>query len=139
MQISLKEKSIRQFISYFCVGGTAAIVEWVMFAIFANGIGINYLAATCVAFIFSTTTNWFLGRIWTFKDSNRYKGKGFYELFLIFFVSGVGLLFNVGLMYVFVTLMRMNSPVKKVISKIAATGIVFIWNFLIRKYCIYRK
>ena len=139
MQVSLRNNSIKQFISYFCVGGIAAIVEWVMFALFANKLEINYLAATCAAFIFSTTANWFLGKIWTFKDSNRYEGKGLYELLLIFLVSGVGLLFNVGLMYVFVTLMRMNSPIKKVLSKIAATGIVFIWNFLIRKYIIYRK
>ena len=41
-------------------------------------------------------------------------------------------------MYLFVTVMGFDSSLGKTLSKIAATGIVFIWNFLIRKLVIYR-
>lgn len=143
MQISLREvvqkTIVRQLLSYFCVGGIAAIVEWVLFAFFANILNINYIIATCLAFVFSTTTNWFLGKKWTFKDSSTYKGKETQEVFLIFLVSGIGLLFNIGLMLFFVTILRMNTATLKVLSKILATGIVFIWNFIIRKLVIYRN
>lgn len=61
------KKIIQQFISYFFVGGISAIVEWIFFALFANFVELNYLFATCLAFVFSTATNWFLGRKWTFK------------------------------------------------------------------------
>lgn len=129
----LNKANIKQFISYFFVGGVAAIVEWVMFFIFANVLQINYFVSTVIAFIFSTTANWILGRITTFKDNNTYKDKKAKEAFLVFIVSAIGLLFNLILMYLFVTVMGFDSSLGKTLSKIAATGIVFIWNFLIRK------
>ena len=134
----LNKANIKQFISYFFVGGVAAIVEWVMFFIFANVLQINYFVSTVIAFIFSTTANWILGRITTFKDNNTYKDKKTKEAFLVFVVSAIGLLFNLILMYLFVTVMGFDSSLGKTLSKIAATGIVFIWNFLIRKLVIYK-
>lgn len=134
----LNKANIKQFISYFFVGGVAAIVEWVMFFIFANVLQINYFVSTVIAFIFSTTANWILGRITTFKDNNTYKDKKAKEAFLVFVVSAIGLLFNLLLMYLFVTVMGFDSSLGKTLSKIAATGIVFIWNFLIRKLVIYK-
>lgn len=134
----LNKANIKQFISYFFVGGVAAIVEWVMFFIFANVLQINYFVSTVIAFIFSTTANWILGRITTFKDNNMYKDKKAKEAFLVFIVSAIGLLFNLILMYLFVTVMGFDSSLGKTLSKIAATGIVFIWNFLIRKLVIYK-
>lgn len=134
----LNKANIKQFISYFFVGGVAAIVEWVMFFIFANVLQINYFVSTVIAFIFSTTANWILGRITTFKDNNTYKDKKAKEAFLVFVVSAIGLLFNLILMYLFVTVMEFDSSLGKTLSKIAATGIVFIWNFLIRKLVIYK-
>ena len=131
----LNKANIKQFISYFFVGGVAAIVEWVMFFIFANVLQINYFVSTVIAFIFSTTANWILGRITTFKDNNTYKDKKAKEAFL---VCAIGLLFNLILMYLFVTVMGFDSSLGKTLSKIAATGIVFIWNFLIRKLVIYK-
>ena len=134
----LNKANIKQFISYFFVGGVAAIVEWGMFFIFANVLQINYFVSTVIAFIFSTTANWILGRITTFKDNNTYKDKKAKEAFLVFVVSAIGLLFNLILMYLFVTVMGFDSSLGKTLSKIAATGIVFIWNFLIRKLVIYK-
>jgi putative flippase GtrA len=99
---------------------------------------INYFVSTVIAFIFSTTANWILGRITTFKDNNTYKDKKAKEAFLVFIVSAIGLLFNLILMYLFVTVMGFDSSLGKTLSKIAATGIVFIWNFLIRKLVIYK-
>lgn len=129
---------IRQFFSYFLVGGIAAIVEWVCFALFENVFAIHYIIATCLAFIFSTTANWILGRFWTFKNSKAYMGKRAKEMFLVFMVSAVGLLLNMGLMYLFVTTLGLDTPILKIFDKVAATGIVFFWNFLVRKFVIYK-
>ena len=122
----LNKANIKQFISYFFVGGVAAIVEWVMFFIFANVLQINYFVSTVIAFIFSTTANWILGRITTFKDNNTYKDKKAKEAFLVFIVSAIGLLFNLILMYLFVTVMGFDSSLGKTLSKIAATGLSLI-------------
>ena len=135
---SLSKDNIKQFISYFFVGGVAAIVEWVMFFIFANVLNVHYFVSTVIAFIFSTTANWILGRITTFKDKTSYKDKKAKEAVLIFVVSAIGLVFNLILMYLFVTVFGFNGKIGSTCSKIAATGIVFIWNFLIRKLVIYK-
>ena len=135
---SLSKDNIKQFISYFFVGGVAAIVEWVMFFVFANVLNVHYFVSTVIAFIFSTTANWILGRITTFKVNTSYKDKKAKEAVLIFVVSAIGLVFNLILMYLFVTVFGFNGKIGSTCSKIAATGIVFIWNFLIRKLVIYK-
>ena len=134
----LSPKNIRQFISYFGVGGAAALVEWAAFYLFDTVFGIQYLMATVLAFILSTTANWFLGRVFTFKDS-AFKDRKLREIVLVFLVSAIGLLFNLALMYLFVTVLGMNTNILKTAAKILATGIVFIWNFLARKLWIYKE
>ena len=57
---------IKKFISYFFVGGMAAVVEWVSFYIFNKFL--NYTISTIIAFILATTFNYFLGKILTFKN-----------------------------------------------------------------------
>ena len=69
----LSKKNIIQFVSYFFVGGCAAIVEWVMFFIFATLLGLQYMLATALAFVFSTTTNLILGKIISFKESSQFE------------------------------------------------------------------
>ena len=132
------KKNIVQFVSYFFVGGCAALVEWIMFFVFATLLGLQYMLATVLAFIFSTTTNLILGKIIAFKESSQYRNKEVAEAFAIFFVSAIGLLFNMGLMYLFVSILCLNTDFLMTLSKICATGIVFFWNFLIRKLLIYK-
>ena len=128
---------IKQFISYFFVGGMAAMVEWVMLFLFSSLLSVDYMFATVLAFLFSTTANCIIGRMMTFKNSF-YENKRVMEFVLVFLVSVIGLLFNMLLMYLFVDVVGMNTDMLKVFAKILATGIVFVWNFLGRKFLIYR-
>ena len=130
--------NIKQFISYFGVGGVSALVEWAVFSLLEYTLRIPYLLATVLAFLVSTTTNLILGRLFTFKDSAYTKNKK-KEAVLVFFVSAVGLLFNMLLMYLFVEVAGFDSNLQKTIAKILSTGIVFIWNFLSRKLWIYKE
>lgn len=138
MRELLSSKSIKQFLSYFGVGGAAAIVEWVSFTIFVSLLGFPYLLATVIAFLLATTVNWILGRIFAFKDL-AYKEKRLKEVGLVFLVSAIGLGFNILLMYLFVDVIGMRTNMQQTIAKVLATGIVFIWNFLSRKLWIYRE
>lgn len=140
MRDLLSSPNIKQFLSYFGVGGSAAIVEWVCFTVFVSALGLPYLIATVLAFILSTTVNWILGRVFTFKESAyKEKNERVKEVMLVFLVSAIGLGFNMLLMYVFVDVMGMKTNLQQTIAKVLATGTVFIWNFLSRKLWIYRK
>ncbi len=132
------KKTIKQFFSYFCVGGISAFVEWTLFYLFEYFWNLQYLLAVFISFIFSTTVNYFLGRNFTFKSSF-YEKKKLKEFFFVFGVSALGLLFNFILMYIFVDIVGMNTTILKTVAKICSTGIVFMWNFLSRKFIIYKK
>ena len=120
---------LKKFISYFFVGGFCAIVEWVTFYI--SNIFFNYVISTIIAFIIATTVNYFLGVKYTFKDKNNKK-----DFIKVFIVSGIGLLFNIIFMYIFVEIIKISL---NIISKILSTGLVFIWNYISRRLFIYNK
>lgn len=121
-----------QLVSYLFVGGAATLVEWGTFWVFNKALNFHYLLATALAYIIATAANWGLGRLTTFRKAEKQSLAS--ELTKIYLVSAVGLLLNLGLMYVFVQLLGIGS----MISKIMATILVFAWNFLSRKLWIYR-
>ena len=123
-------KEIKKFISYFFVGGMAAIVEWVSFGIF-NSFS-NYNIATIVAFILATTFNYYLGKALTFKKYKQSKK----DIVSVFIVSGIGLVFNIVFMNVFIKIIKLKY---EMIAKILSTGLVFIWNYISRRIFIYKE
>ena len=120
-----------QFVQYFFVGLLATIVEWMGFYSFNELLGLNYLLATALAFFFSTFANWGFGRLIMFKGT----GNLVKEILKIYVVSIMGLIMNLVIMYVLVDAFLF----KEMISKIITTGIVFVWNFLIRKLLVYKS
>lgn len=120
-----------QFFMYLVVGGLATIVEWGFFLFLNSFCGLYYQLATTLAFVASTAANWFFGRLILFHPMKQNTIK---ELLKIYVVSIIGLLMNLIIMYVAIELIGL----KALYSKIIATGIVFIWNFLIRKIVIYK-
>lgn len=124
---------LKQFISYFCVGGIAALVEWFTFFVSNILLGIHYTLATILSFLISTLVNWYLGRSYTFRNSK--KNNTVADIAKVYSVSLIGLGFNLLLMNYFVGILMLYPLVGKIVS----TGIVFIWNFLIRKLYIYKN
>ena len=127
---SRAKENVRQFVLYLVVGGIATIVEWVIFYILNRFNYIHYMGATALAFVVSTFDNWLFCRLMLFKErENIWK-----ELLKIYATSVVGLLMNLLLMWLAVEIFALP----EMISKMIATGIVFMWNFLIRKFVIYK-
>ena len=124
------KEQIKKFISYFFVGGMAAIVEWITFAI-AN-VFLNYMISTVISFIIATTANYILGRILTFKDYKKKKS----DVVGVFIVSGVGLLLNMLFMYILINVIHF--PIE-FIAKVISTGLVFLWNYISRILFIYKE
>ncbi|MBP3893290.1 MAG: GtrA family protein [Atopobiaceae bacterium] len=123
-------EAVTQFVLYVVVGGIATVVEWACFWVFNRWM--HYTLATALAFVVSTFANWLAGRILVFKESDQSLVS---ELAKIYGASVAGLLMNLAIMWVAVE----QFGVKEMIAKIIATGIVFFWNFLIRKLLIYRS
>lgn len=121
----------KQFCRYLLVGGTAAVTEWVTFFLCSKA-RLFYGLSTIIAFLIATLVNFLFGRKLAFAKQ---KNSTFKEVVLVYSVSLVGLIINLSLMFLFVTVLSTN----ELFSKILATGIVFFWNFFARKFLIYRE
>lgn len=127
----MDKKGIKEFLLYIIVGGIATVAEWVVFFLLGK-VSCHYAVATAIAYILSTFVNWLAGRILVFKESKQPIIK---EILSVYLASIVGLLLNLLIMWVAVDLISIN----EMLSKIAATGIVFVYNFLVRKLLIYKN
>ncbi len=127
-------KLLQQFLSYLIVGGSAALVEWGVFALFNEILCLGWTPATIIAFVLALAVNYILGRVITFKKAAQ-KCAVKSDLLPVVLVSIVGLLLNLLLMAFFVELIGIGD----MISKIICTGLVLIWNFMARRVFIYNK
>ena len=130
----LDKSFIKQLIYYFLIGLCAALVEWVSFWLFNEPLGLNIFISTVIAFILATFVNWVVGRNTMFRNAAKKKKAGI-DAAAIYIVSGVGFGLNLLLMALFVDVLN----IYPLLSKIIATGIVFMWNFLSRKYIVYKQ
>ncbi len=124
-------KNIRQLILYLIVGGIATVVEWAVFYLLDSIVSMNYAIATTIAFAVSTFANWAAGRLIMFKGDGHF----FAEIAKIYITSIAGLLMNLLIMWIAIDLIG----IQNFTSKVIATGIVFFWNFIIRKLLIYKE
>lgn len=129
-QANTMKETIGQLIRYLFVGACATVVEWAVFYVLMHSSGMHYMPATSIAFILSTFANWIIGKWLLFRQKqNIWK-----ELLKIYATSVAGLLMNLLIMWIAVDLLA----IQEMAAKIIATGIVFFWNFLVRKLVIYK-
>lgn len=126
------DKYMGGLFGYLIVGGLATIVEWAGFWLFSEKLPIEYLLATALAFAISTFANWLFGRLLVFRGKQQSLLR---EILSVYLASIVGLLLNLLIMFLLVQLLG----VEKMIAKMAATVLVFTYNYLVRKLIIYRK
>ncbi|MBQ6707076.1 MAG: GtrA family protein [Clostridia bacterium] len=127
----MNKKAIKEFFLYLVVGGIATVTEWLVFFLL-DKCYLHYAVATVIAYIVSTFVNWLAGRLLVFKQSEQ---KFLKEIVSVYLASIVGLLGNLLLMWIAVDLLSAN----EMLSKVIATGIVFLYNFLVRKFWIYKQ
>jgi putative flippase GtrA len=118
---------------YFVVGGISACVDIGFFFVFAKLLGFNYLAVATIGFLIAVLVNYFLSVRFVFKSGVRFTRRQ--EFALVYLVSGIGLALHLAVLYAAVDLMAFEL----MLSKLIATGSVFVWNFLARNYFIFRQ
>lgn len=103
--------------------GVDFLITWLCKEKFA----MNRFVANALGFTLAVFSNYSLNRLWTFEDKN----PNISEQFMLFAaVSLTGLLFNTTILYLLNKKHRYNFY----LSKVAAIGIVFIWNFIANSF-----
>lgn len=129
---------IIQFFRYTIVGGVAFIVDFltlsIVYKVILKGFRYGLFVGTAVGFMVGTIVNYCLSKSIVFsKDTSRTKDT-FFE-FLLYTVIGLfGLFFTESGMYLGVDLLKCNYAITKTI----VAGIVLLWNFLARRFFVYK-
>ncbi len=142
------EKTDNTFIQFFrslFVGGIATLVDMGVLALLVECFDFNTIIAATVAFIFGLIVNFMLSSFWVFKSSSVNNKTTEFTVFAVIGVIGLGL--NAAIIYFFDSYVSQAAlfgsliPKDKyyLIGKIAATLIVFIWNFAARKILLYKS
>jgi len=120
-------KIVNKIIKFSVVGGIATIIDFAFLYIFKEFLNIDVIFANTLSFIISVTYNYIASITWVF-DVNKKKNKNIqFILFIVF--SIVGLIINNVILYILTD--KLN--IYYLISKVIATIIVMIFNFITRK------
>jgi putative flippase GtrA len=122
-----------RIVRYFFVGGAAAAVDISLYALFAQVLGYPYLFVAACTFVLATAVNYLLSIRHVFESGIRFGKQK--EVALVFAVSAVGLGINQAVLYVLVESFQAHLMA----AKIAATGAVFAWNYLLRARLIFSR
>ncbi len=120
-----------QIIRYLFVGGFAFVTDYAILFLLKEYCAIHYLLAAALAFCAGVAVNFILTKLLVFQVVLKNKLR---ERTLFALICLAGLLYTEAIMYALTDLLGVHY----LLSKIAATVIVFFWNFFAKKLILYR-
>lgn len=121
----------RQFAKYLIVGGIAFIFDFSTLFFLTDYFLVSYLTSAAVAFIVGLNVNYFLAKLFVFKDSKIKNTKK--EYVYVALISFTGLLLNQFIIWTFTEIVGTHYLVSKLIS----TALILVYNFTLRKMYIF--
>ncbi len=123
--------SIQTF-RYAIAGGTAFAVDFSALFILTEYAGINYLISAAIAFIMGLIVNYIMSITWVFTKRIFASKRNEFMIFTL--IGLVGLVLNELFMWYFTEEMYFHY----LVSKLIAVVLVFWWNFLGKKFILFR-
>ena len=122
-----------QVLRYGIVGGIAFVVDFTVLVVLTDGTGLHYLLSAAVAFGFGVMLNYILSIAWVFNNRSLADKRVEFIIFAVIGVFGLGL--TEAILYIGTGLISLDYR----ISKIIAVGVVFFWNFGVRKAVLFSE
>ena len=119
------EKLFIQIFKFVIVGGIATAIDFLLLFVFKDVFHIQVIISNTLSFCISLVYNYIASVSWVFDVNRKKDPKRNFIIFLIF--SIIGLIINDLIMYLLI------NTLNTFISKIIATAIVMIFNFVTRK------
>ena len=116
-----------QLIKFCIVGGSGLVVDFGITYIFKELLKVNRYVANSIGFVCAATTNYILNRLWTFQSTDPQITRQ-YLLFLGISLIGLGI--NNAVVYLLSDRLKQNFY----LSKLGATVVVTVWNFLMNYF-----
>lgn len=140
-----KSNLLKQLVKFAVVGLINTGVDYiVLFALTkATGIyeGNGLIPLNAISFSAAVVNSYFLNKKWSFNDQSNSEGARKFSLFLV--VSVIGAAINTGIVVLVSTkinpLLGLSQEQWLAVSKILATGVTLIWNFVGYKLLVFKK
>lgn len=128
-----KKTAFGEFVKFAVVGGTGTLINLGILYLLTTVAGIYYMLSAIFSFLVAMTSNFFLNKIWTFKENIKSDvGKKYVKFGTISIIAlGVNLTF----LYIFTEI----AGIYYLISQALAIGIALIINFLGNKAWTFKK
>lgn len=127
LQSFFTEAFFLKFVKFSLVGFSGIFVDFGITFIGKEILKIQKYIANSFGFIVAASSNYFLNRLWTFQSTNPNIMLEFTRFFII---ALIGLIINLLIIWAMTGKFKVNFYV----SKLAATLVVTLWNFLINAY-----
>lgn len=130
-------KKYEEIINYLIVGGLTTIVSLgsyylCIYTFLDPDVWYQLQAANIISWICAVTFAYFANRIFVFKSKNQKK----FKEAVSFYSSRVAtLLMDMGIMFVFVTLLHLNDKIMKLVVQVVVT----IANYILSKLFVFKK
>jgi putative flippase GtrA len=123
--------AVVQFFRYGFVGGIAFLCDSSTLWLATSGLGLHYLLSNIVGFSVGLAVNYWLSVRWVFEKRKFSSGSVQFGLFALVGIVGVGI------SELAMWLLTERVGWHYMASKLAATVLVYLWNFSIRKLLIF--
>ncbi len=116
-----------KFVKFCLVGFSGLFVDFGITFLLKEVLKVQKYISNAIGFTIAATTNYMLNRVWTFNSHNPHVALEFGRFFVI-------ALIGLGINSAIIWLMNGKFKVNFYLSKLVATLIVTLWNFLINAY-----
>ena len=124
-------KLLKQILGFTIVGGIATVIDFVCLYIFKEFLNLNIILSNTLSFTISVIYNYIASIKWVFDVNKNSK----FQFIIFVILSVIGLLINNGILYLFTS----YTEVYYLLSKVFATIVVMIYNFITRKMFLEKK
>ena len=140
------KKLLEQIFKFAIVGGISFVVDFAVYTVMCNVLGIHYIIAGAAGFTVSVIVNYILSMRFVFVSKDDMRKDKEFVIFVV--LSLIGMLLNSVLLYICIDGIYMHwawlnqiLPIDwmNIVAKVIATGIVMVYNFVTRKIFLEKK
>jgi putative flippase GtrA len=130
---SVKNKiSKKQLFAFIITGLISSLIDILFLFILVEFLAFKVILSTIISLTLATISNYLLSIKYVFETG---KLKRTHEITSFFMLAGIGYFLNIGLMYLFFSIIG----IYYILARILTLGILFNINFLVKKFIIFKN